>query len=66
MISLHIEKMNMELEMQGSDMLILDELSLAVVRILYALEYSEGNSVTENLTYLVLNLIEKNQNYQKE
>jgi len=61
MISLHIDNEKIELEMRGSDLIILDEISLAVTRILYALEHSEGNSRQENLTYLILNLIEQNQ-----
>ncbi|MBR1528145.1 MAG: hypothetical protein IJ642_02435 [Oscillospiraceae bacterium] len=61
MIDLHIDHEKMELEMRGSDLVILDELSLAVTRILYALEHSQGNPKEENLTYLVLSLIEQNQ-----
>ena len=66
MLKLYADHKKMELEMRGSDMLILSELSLAVTRILYALEHSDGNPVKENLTYFVLNLIEKNQNQQEE
>ena len=66
MLKLFVNHETMELEMRGSDLLILDELSLAVTRILYALEHSEGCPVKENLTYLVLNLIEKNQPLQEE
>ncbi|MBE6875829.1 MAG: hypothetical protein E7496_03760 [Ruminococcus sp.] len=57
MIKLEINCQNMELEMHGSDELILNELSLAVIRMLTALEQSDGRPCSENLSYLVLSLI---------
>ena len=57
MIKLEINQQNMELEMRGSDDLILNELSLAVIRMLTALEQSDGRPSSENLNYLVLSLI---------
>ena len=57
MIKLEINCQNMELEMRGSDDLILNELSLPVMRMLIALEQSDGRPASENLSYLVLSLI---------
>ncbi|MBR0485317.1 MAG: hypothetical protein IJJ69_11170 [Oscillospiraceae bacterium] len=57
MIKLEINCQNMELEMRGSDDLILNELSLAVIRMLNAMEQSDGRPTAENLSCLVLSLI---------
>lgn len=61
MIHLHVHEDKMELEMRGSDATILDELSTAVVRILDALERSDGNPANENMTFLILMLLNKMQ-----
>ena len=46
-----------KIELKGSDELIVTELSLAVIRILKAMEQSDGYSVKENLTALVLKML---------
>lgn len=57
MIKLHMEKDSMEIELKGSDELLIDELSIAVVRILKAMEQSDGHPVKENLTALLLKML---------
>ena len=59
MINMHIGNGEMSLELNGSDDLLIDELSTAVVRMLGAMEQSDGNPVKENLTLLILQLIDK-------
>lgn len=59
MINMHIGNREMSLELNGSDDLLIDELSTAVVRMLGAMEQSDGNPVKENLTLLILQLIDK-------
>lgn len=61
MIDLHTDQNGMTIDMAGSDRLILEELSAASVRILSALGRDSGFSVRENLTALVLILIEKSE-----
>ena len=51
----------MQLEMRGSDDLIISELSTALIRMLTALEQSEGNPVKENLALLTLQMISKSE-----
>ncbi len=57
MIKMEMQCGNMQLEMRGSDDLILNELALAVIRMLTALEQSDGRTLSENLSYLVLSLL---------
>ena len=57
MIKMEMNCGNMQLEMRGSDDLILNELALAVMRMLTALEQSDGRTLSENLSYLVLSLL---------
>jgi hypothetical protein len=57
MIQIHLEDNEMELELRGSDALIVEELSVTVARILIAMETSGGNPVRENFTALVLKLL---------
>ncbi len=57
MIKMEIDRCEMMLEMRGSDEMILKELALAVMRMLKAMEQSEGNPVSENLTCFVLGLL---------
>ena len=57
MIQMRMEDNEMELELHGSDTLILEELSIAVVRMLRAMAVSAGNPVRQNLTALVLKLL---------
>ncbi len=57
MVKMEIQCGNMQLEMRGSDDLILNELALAVIRMLTALEQSDGRTLSENLSYLVLSLL---------
>ncbi len=59
MLKLEMNAGTMELELRGSDELIIDELSLAVIRIFYALEHSDGNPAKDNLTRLILSLISR-------
>ncbi len=61
MVHLRIEKGEMQLEMRGSDDLIISELSTALIRMLTALEQSEGNPVKENLALLTLQMISKSE-----
>ena len=64
MIKMHVRHENIELEMRGSDELILDELSLAIIRMLHALEQCDGNPLEDNLTVLVLSLIARHSTSQ--
>jgi len=63
MINLHISqrKKEFDLELYGADGLILNELSTATLRILDAMEQYNGHPARENLTALVLMLIEKSE-----
>ena len=49
MIRMQIEGEKIELELRGCDELILEELSIATIRMLKAMEMSEGNPIKENL-----------------
>lgn len=57
MIQIRLEDEEMELELHGSDELILKELSIAIVRMLRAMAMSNGNPVRKNLATLVLKLL---------
>lgn len=59
MIQLWICEKEMEVRLRGSDEMLLDELSTAVTRMLRAMERSEGRPVADNLTALILSLLEK-------
>lgn len=62
MIKLEVHHQKMELEVRGSDELIIDELSLAIIRLLYALEKSQGNPLEDNLTILIMSLLARRDN----
>lgn len=62
MIKLQVDNGNMQIEMRGSDEVILTDLSESVMRMLNAMQTSGGHSVSENLTMLVLSLL----NQQKQ
>jgi len=66
MINLHIDQTNseMNMELRGADGLVLNELSTAALRMLDAMERCNGHPAKENLTTLILMLIEKSE--QKE
>ncbi|MDE6730484.1 MAG: hypothetical protein K2J71_06885 [Oscillospiraceae bacterium] len=58
MIRLQVCPEEIQIEMRGSDHAILSELSDAIFRMLKAMEHSEGRPVSENLTALILRLLE--------
>ena len=57
MIRLHIDRNETEIEMHDSDELILRELSSATIKMLQAMEHCNGNPAKENLTVLIMMLI---------
>lgn len=61
MIRMQIEHDKMELELRGSDELIVEELSVAVFRMLKAMESSGGYPVRNNLSLLTLKLLSESQ-----
>ncbi|MEE5994081.1 MAG: hypothetical protein V3G42_12700 [Oscillospiraceae bacterium] len=61
MIRMQIEGEKVELELRGCDELILEELSIATIRMLKAMEMSEGNPIKENLAALVLSLLSESE-----
>lgn len=61
MIRMQIEGEKIELELRGCDELILEELSIATIRMLKAMEMSEGNPIKENLVALVLSLLSESE-----
>jgi hypothetical protein len=63
MINLHISqhKKEFDIELYGADGLILNELSTAALRVLDAMERCNGHQAKENLTTLILMLIEKSE-----
>lgn len=61
MIQMQIEHDKMELELRGSDELIVEELSVAVFRMLKAMESSGGYPVRNNLSLLTLKLLSESQ-----
>ncbi len=61
MIRMQIEGEKIELELRGCDELILEELSIATIRMLKAMEMSEGNPIKENLAALVLSLLSESE-----
>ena len=61
MISLKIDNDQIEAKIHGSDEIVIDELSTAVVRILTALEEDDGRPVRETLGVLILHMLSKSQ-----
>lgn len=61
MISLQINNNQIEAKIHGSDEIVIDELSTAVVRILTALEEDGGRPVREILGVLILHMLSKSQ-----
>lgn len=61
MISLKIDNDRIEAKIHGSDEIVIDELSTAVVRILTALEEDGGRPVREILGVLILHMLSKSQ-----
>lgn len=61
MIRMQIDGEKVELELRGCDELILEELSIATIRMLKAMEMSEGNPIKENLAALVLSLLSESE-----
>ena len=61
MIRMQIEGEKVELELRGCDELILEELSIATIRMLKAMEMSEDNPIKENLAALVLSLLSESE-----
>ncbi|MBR4320549.1 MAG: hypothetical protein IKI37_11500 [Oscillospiraceae bacterium] len=63
MIKLKMNAGVMEMELNGSDELLIDEFSTAIIRMLYAFERHSGVPVKENLTKLILTLISRQNQY---
>ena len=61
MISLKIDNDRIDAKIHGSDEIVIDELSTAVVRILTALEEDGGRPVREILGVLILHMLSKSQ-----
>lgn len=59
MIHLQINNHEFQMELRGSDDKILEELSSAAVRMLTAMEQSDGRCMKENLALLVMKMLEK-------
>ncbi|MDE5769308.1 MAG: hypothetical protein K2H82_07985 [Oscillospiraceae bacterium] len=66
MIRLQVCPQEVKVEMRGSDNVILSELSDAIFRMLEAMEHSGGRPVSENLTILILHLLEMQEVEQKK
>lgn len=66
MIRLQVNPKEIQVEMHGSDQTILLELSGAIFRMLEAMQHSGGSSVPENLTILILRLLEMQETYEKQ
>ena len=61
MIKLQVNNGNILVEMRGADEVIIMDLSEAITHMLHALQNGGGHTVSENLTMLVLSLIEEHQ-----
>ncbi|MDE5737385.1 MAG: hypothetical protein K2O52_04110 [Oscillospiraceae bacterium] len=66
MIKLQVKNGDMLIEMRGSDEVIITDLSEAIMRMLHALQNGGGHSVSENLTMLMLCLLNEHDNRQPE
>ena len=66
MIRLQVCPGEVQIEMRGSDNVILSELSDVVFRVLEAIAHDDGRPVSENLTILILHLLEMQEMDQKK
>lgn len=66
MIKLQVKNGDILIEMGGSDEAIITDLSAAIMRMLHALQNGGGHSVSENLTMLMLCLLNEHDTLQTE